>query len=66
MRAWGCITAKGNILPRSIRQTKPEAELMLDAEPLARMVVLLDIRIDQGWAEREMQDMLARRMEAGE
>ena len=69
MKAWGCITANGSILPRTIRASEAEADLMMDAEPLARMVAMLDVRIDEAWAARATRDMLnaqARSMGAAE
>lgn len=69
MKAWGCITAKGCILPRTIRASEAEAGVMMDVEPLARMVAMLDVRIDEDWAARTTRDMMhaqARSMGAAE
>lgn len=69
MKAWGSITAKGNILPRSIRASLDEAEIASGKEPLAVMVVKLDVGIDQRWLAQKHREMLnaqARSMGAGE
>lgn len=58
MKAWGCITANGNILPRTIRASEGEVDLVMGKEPLARMVVMLDVRINKDWAESVRQRML--------
>lgn len=69
MKAWGCVTAKGSILPRSIRGSEGEARLAADREPLAAWVVKLDVGIDQRWLDQKQREMLnaqARSMGAAE
>lgn len=54
MKAWGSITEKGNILPRSIRASLDEAETAMGKEPLAVMVVKLSVTLDRGWVNAQI------------
>ena len=58
MKAWGCITANGNILPRTIRASEGEAYQVAQAEPLAAWVVKLHVAIDQRWLAQKRREML--------
>lgn len=53
MTFWGSITAKGTILPRSIRQSRDEAVQAAIAEPLADRVAPLDVVVNQEWLSAE-------------
>ena len=55
MTFWGSITAKGNILPDTIRRGKDQAEMAMRKEPLAVRLVPLDVRRAEDADRREAQ-----------
>lgn len=56
MTFWGCITAKGNILPDTIRRGKGQAEMAMRKEPLAVRLVLLDVAVRKEPDRREERE----------
>lgn len=53
MTFWGSITAKGTILPDTIRRGKDQAEMAMRKEPLAVRLVPLDVRRADEHDQRE-------------